>query len=246
MKMNDTMIQQNEIQKKPSLRIYIIVAGIILLLITPVLSFILLSQEQKPDPAIEKVIRNYVAKALNKDPNNHEDPNALTDEDFAKITKLSINPLKAMLDDGDTMRLWGIPYVNRADIRMLKNFTNLQEFELVLAKYPKEKIPKWMEILDRYGIVNLEKMFFIDIKPLENMIYLKKLNFTYSDIKNIEPLSHLENLENLNLSGTKVSDIKLLMKLKNLRELNITDCKSISEKQVKDLQKALPDLKIIR
>jgi len=54
---NDETLQTQTDKKKSSRLKYIIAAGIILLLITPVFIFILLSQNPKPDPASEKIIR---------------------------------------------------------------------------------------------------------------------------------------------------------------------------------------------
>jgi len=231
-------------KKKPSRKKYIIAAVILLVLIT--LVFGIFNWESEPDPASEKLIRYYAAKALTDDPDNPKDPNALTDEDFSKVIKLSISsPYTSQLGNRTKITTWYVKNINLADIRMLRKFTNLQEFELIFTNYPKEKAPQWMEVLESYGLMNLENRLYIDLKPLEDLIHLKKLNFIGSDIKNIEPLKNLKNLESLNLSTTKVSNIKPLKKLKNLKYLNIINCNNIPKKQIEDLQKALPELEIV-
>ena len=94
-----------------------------ILLLIPVFVFSLLQWEQKPDPASEKISRQIAARRLNKDPND------LTDEDFAKITALSIRNQEL------------------SDIRLLKKFKNpgissqrKQEMHIKLLK--KDKVNK--------------------------------------------------------------------------------------------------------
>ena len=72
-------------KKKQSGRKCTFITIALLLLIFAALVFILLTQEQKPDPASEKIIRQAVAEQFGKYPND------LTDEDFAKITEFKIS-----------------------------------------------------------------------------------------------------------------------------------------------------------
>ena len=67
-----------------------------------------------------------------------------------------------------------------------------------------------------------------------------------TDVSNIEPLKKLTNLQELIIDGSEVSDLRALMGLKNLKRLHIGDCKNITDQQVEELQKALPNLKIQR
>ena len=85
--MKDTMRNK---EKKPSRHRYIIPAVLFLLLIFAGCMYVVLSYEPKPDPASERIIREIVAEKLTKDPNNPVDPNEMTDEDFALITKLKL------------------------------------------------------------------------------------------------------------------------------------------------------------
>ena len=127
-----------ESKKKPSRRKYIIAAGIIFLLITPIFIFILLSQNQKPDPESERVIREAVAKQLNKDPSE------LTDEDFTKITQFRLSE------------------VSLCDIKLLKRFINLNELELSAINVTNNNTPKWMTFLAKLSIGDLSKRNSID------------------------------------------------------------------------------------
>ncbi|MBN2590403.1 MAG: hypothetical protein JXA96_11120, partial [Sedimentisphaerales bacterium] len=127
-----------------------------------------------------------------------------------------------------------------------EKFVNLQELGFVGVRSSQENIPKWMKFLARYGIIDLTDRFYIDLKPIENLTNLKKINFTSSNINNIEPLAKLSKLENLSLMLTQVCDLEPLKKLKNLKELNISRCPNITDEQIDDLQKALPNLEIRR
>ena len=73
--MNNKTDQIIKIKKKFYWR-YIIASGLILLLIIASLVYIRFTQEPKPDPASEIIIRQAIAAQLRKEPNE------LTDEDF--------------------------------------------------------------------------------------------------------------------------------------------------------------------
>lgn len=194
------------------------------LLIIAALVFIFLTQEQKPDPASEKIFREAAAKQLNKDPNE------LTDEDFAKITKLTI---------------WGLEYYGRPDenpyklsnIKPLEKFTNLQELYLSGIVFPQKDIPRWMKILAKFGILDLDERFTIDLSPLAKLRNLERLEISYSPIKNIKPLKGLTNLRKLRLMFTYVCDIKPISHLENLQDLNLGRTHVSNIKPIKGLKK---------
>ena len=316
--MNDTMKKQYDVKKNPSHRRYIFAVISILLLIAASLVFIYFKQEQKSDPDSEKMIREAAARQLRKDPNE------LTESDFAQIKELSFSIHRRIED---------LPY-QLSDIRMLKKFTSLQKLNLDMIDLRYKEIPKWMKILAKAGILDLNKKYAIDlsplkklpdlqeltlggtsvvnIKPLASLNNLKMLNFMSASITNIEPLRNLtqlhwlliqstqisdikplkylvnltrleirntplsdfkpiqmlknlekleldnthvsdlnfltglDNLNKLNLSNTQVSDLEPLKKLKNLSLLYIVDCPNITDEQIEDLQKTLPNLSIRR
>ncbi len=136
MEKNGTTQNHEDTPKIPSYRRYIIAAFLIPLIIIAALVFIWFTQEEhKPDPASEKIIREAAAEQLNKDPNE------LTDEDFAKITKITD------LDFLGLTKLYDQPIppwvlTELSDIRLLEKFTNLQELDLYSIKYPDKYIPK--------------------------------------------------------------------------------------------------------
>ena len=248
------MQKQSHPQKKPFYRRYIIAVSVILFLISAIL-------------------REIVAMQLNKDPND------LGDEDFAKITELPLN--NRYINSNKRLKIL-------YDLESLKKFTNLQVLQLVNIKFPESKIPKWMRMLEKFGIINTKERFVIDLTPLEKLTHLKKLNLQGTPIKNIKPLSNLSDLENLylantfisdlepikelvnlqllsvsnthisnlepvkglinletlNISNTLISNLEPLNGLKELKNLFIITSENITDKQVQELQKALPDLKL--
>ena len=235
--------------KKASGRRFIIPTIVILFSIIAALLYAALTMEPEPDPASENFIRRSAAGWINTTTLLHKEPNDLNDSDFAKVTKLSIG-----------YYVW--------DLRLLKKFTNLKELQLTNTRYPKNSVPKWLNILAKYGNYNLEKRFILDLNPIENLYNLEILNLDGSSCKNINPVSNLVNLRYLNLNNTQVtnlnslkgainldtlciintsvSNLEPLMELKYLQRLFITKCDNITDKQVEDLQKALPNLIIIR
>jgi Leucine-rich repeat (LRR) protein len=209
--------EQNNLNKKPSSRKYKIAACFIFLLIVSSLIFIGINQEPKPDPESERIIREAAAKLLDKDPNE------LTDDDFANILEFSFFR-EAINDQSEFMYVppWAITELS--DIRFLKKFTNLEVLDLFSIKYPETRIPKWMKYLSKYGIISLNKKFAIDLSPIQNLHTLKMLRLTHAQIYDIKPLKTITNLE----------------------ILYIQNCQNITDKQVEELQKALPNCKIYK
>ncbi|MEJ2648206.1 MAG: hypothetical protein P8016_07355, partial [Sedimentisphaerales bacterium] len=74
--------EQNITDKKLSWRKYKLAAVFMSLLITAALVSIYFTQEQKPDPASERVLRQAAAVQLKNQTHIDKDPNDLTDEDF--------------------------------------------------------------------------------------------------------------------------------------------------------------------
>ena len=63
-------------------------------------------------------------------------------------------------------------------------------------------------------------------------------------MSDIGTLSGLVNLETLNFSGTKIKDISPLKNLTKLKKLTIINNSDITNEQIEELQKAMPNLKI--
>ena len=234
------------IQKKPSRRKYIFAAGFILLLIIAALVFSMFQKEQESDPESERIIQKAVAKYLKKEPND------LTNEDYANIKDIWIDTDVRFIHIGMDIQyvedpaFLGIPAIELSDTKLFEKFTNLRVLRMNNVKYPESKIPGWMKMLRKYGIINTANRFFIDVESLKGLSNLQVINFQGTSIKNIKPLSNLSNLRELTISNTHVTDLAPLKELKNLECLTITGCDKITDKQVKDLKNALPYLEIVR
>ena len=141
------------VKKKLSQKRFLFVSGFLVLLISAALVFIVFKQKQKSDPASEKIIRRIAAKQLDKNPDE------LTDEDFAQITKLNIFPVDIPLMDNSP-----ITPLYLSDINLLEKFVNLQEIGFTMVRYPQERIPKWMKFLASHDVIDLSDRFYIDLK----------------------------------------------------------------------------------
>lgn len=205
----------------------IIIGILALLLMIAAMVFILHTQEQKPDPASERIIRELAERELSSITKIRKDPNSLTDEDFAQIIRFYIVNTEL------------------CDIKLLEKFKNLQRLHLDNIHYPANKIPKWMSLLAKLGLFNLEERFAFDLSPLEKLANLQILYIWNTDVSDIKPLANCTNLRNLNFSGTNVSYIKPLANMKNLRGLSLTNMQ-VSDEQVAELKKALPNVSISR
>ena len=229
-------------------KIAIMIVIILLIIVSLFVSF--LKWKQKPDLASEKIIRNAAASEIYKQTRIKKDPNDLTDEDFAKITTMFLSPNMGSggssywVDIPTGKLLTTLKLGELSDIKLLRKFTNLQTLTLRDIRFPEEKIPKWMKIMAKYGLIDLDKRFSIDLSPIMNLTTLKTLNLDSSKIydittikglinlkmlslsdtqvANLEPVKHLVNLEQLLLYKCKVSNIGFLSELKNMQILNIS------------------------
>lgn len=150
------------------------------------------------------------------------------------------------------------------DLSPLAELTNLQSLSFrkthVTDLRPLRGLIKLQSLTSSYTQVS-------DLEPLRGLRNLRELYLDYTRVKNIGVLAGLTNLENLSLSGTPVSDISRLANLTNLHELilsstpvtdvgrlaSLTNLRvlyltgtKVSNEQVAQLQKALPELKIHR
>jgi hypothetical protein len=255
------MEKQIDIQKKPAKRRYIIPAVILLLLFTALVYIYVTQEEMKPDGDSEIVIRNAAAEQLGKNWNE------LTDEDFAKIEVFTL--FDRNIFDISLLN----KFVNLRELELSLNkplVKKVPEWKKFLAKYGIIHIPTFPSRLGQLGVSlgfgddevclidlsplkklhNLQKIDLLflqidNIKPLAGLTNLKELGLGYTGISDIEPLRKLKNLETLSLDYNPINDLKPLKNLTQLKSLNIRHCDKITKEQVDDLQKALPNLKIL-
>jgi Leucine-rich repeat (LRR) protein len=179
-----------------------------------------------------------------------KEPNKITNDDFKRINFIIIGDSHADsgvdYDQGSIIRLRDFNTNTLSDIKVLEKFTNLERLYLQSIRWPDNKIPKWMKFLAKYGILNLDKRFKIDLKPIEKLQKLHHFGIIDTPVSNFESVKNLTNLKSLTLYSTNVSDLEPLKKLTNLKSLFIRKCPNITDRQVEELQKMLPNLKIIR
>jgi Leucine-rich repeat (LRR) protein len=131
-----------------------------------------------------------------------------------------------------------------SDITLLEKFTNLQQLILFEVKFPESAIPLWMNFLTNLGITDIQKRFAIDLTPLEKLDNLKSLGIIGTPVISITPLSKLENLQELIIVNSEFSGFESLKNFKNLKNLTLAFCPTITDEQIADLKKALPEVEI--
>jgi Leucine-rich repeat (LRR) protein len=214
----------------------IIPVSIIFLIIIAALFVSFLKWKPISNPADEEEILYAAAKQLNKNPDD------FTEEDFTKITELSLGAEGPTADRGIVYN-----HIELSNLNFLRKFTNLKKLSLIGIQYPKSAIPKWMVILARYRVFDLNEKYALDLSPLKELSQLQELELVFVPIRNIKPLSSLTNLQRLRISETitytqisnmqteegtvepgiyvddtrYVLDLSPLRKLSNLRELHI-------------------------
>lgn len=205
--MNDTLNKQAESknpEKKTSVwRRYRAAAGLILLCFLTLFIHGVLKWNSKSQKASEKIIRKAAAYQLNKKPGD------LTDEDFAKVTKLSI-------ENYDTTELLHKD-IELNDITLLTKFVNLQELDLSHISLPEPDIPKWMVILGKLHVIDLYKKYyksytekyFIDLSTLKNLSNLKVIRLYGTAVKDLTPLTELDNLREIYIHANQLTDRKI-------------------------------------
>jgi hypothetical protein len=162
-----------------------------------------------------KIIREAVARQLNKDPNK------LTDVDFRRV---------------EDIHLRSTIY----DIKLIAKCTNLRT--LSLYKFPINDITP-LANLTKLKTLDLSGTYVRDLEPLANLTDLQILDLSRTRIIDIKPLANLINLKTLKLSLTAVSDITPLANLTNLQTLSLINT-NVNDEQVEEMKKMLPNIKI--
>ena len=151
-----------------------------------------------------------------------------------------------------------------SDLTPIKNLKNLEYLNISRTKVTSLEPIR--------GLTNLQTLYTYqtpvsDIDPLKELKNLKNLylgpiedsnlepirgltNLMYLDLSgpeiDLEVIADLENLVWLSLSKTNVSNLEPIKKLRHLDTLLIGNCHDITDQQIEDLQKALPNLEIQR
>lgn len=127
-----------------------------------------------------------------------------------------------------------------ADLSPLNNLKNLKKLTVMH--------PDIFSFLMFKDLTNLQEIATTGkLRNLEALKYFKNLKTLILDgssMYDLETLRDMTNLETLSLNHTEITNLEPLSELNNLQFLYLGDCNKIKEEQVKELQKALPNLKI--
>ena len=94
--------------------------------------------------------------------------------------------------------------------------------------------------------LNLNSTSVSDVSALGNCTKLRTLDLSFTSVSDVSALSNCTALQYLNLNSTSVSDVSALARCSALRYLYLENCPSVSEGQIYELAKQLPDCVIYR
>ena len=84
-----------------------------------------------------------------------------------------------------------------------------------------------------------------DVKGLEKLTKLKRLSLQNNQLTDVTGLEKLTQLTWLNLWNNRLTELKGLEKLTQLKTLNLIENPDLTKAQIAELQKALPNCRII-
>ena len=99
--------------------------------------------------------------------------------------------------------------------------------------------------LEKVKMLNLGGNQLTSVKGLEQLTQLTKLFLHDNQLTDVKGLEKLKQLTFLRLEGNKLSDVKGLEKLAELTMLRLHNNPDLTKAQIAELQKALPNCKII-
>jgi Leucine-rich repeat (LRR) protein len=128
-----------------------------------------------------------------------------------------------------------------SNLEPIKNLTNLQELSIGLVPVSDLEPIKRLINLQTLQIGSTQVS---DLEPIKGLTRLQQLNINYTQVSNLEPIKGLINLERLQIADTPINNLEPLKSLKKLKSLYLPDCNNITDEQIEDLQKALPELEV--
>jgi len=85
-----------------------------------------------------------------------------------------------------------------------------------------------------------------NLEPIKGLTNMQELWIGITHVSDLAPIKGLTNLQRLWIDNTQVSNLEPLKGLTKLILLYLEGCRNITDQQVEDLQKVLPELEIIR
>jgi len=107
------------------------------------------------------------------------------------------------------------------------------------------EVPKDLEKLTQLTHLALNGNQLTDVKGLEKLTQLKRLSLERLQLTSVKGLEKLTKLTHLALAYNKLTDVKGLENLTQLKALRLTFNPDLTKVQIDELQKALPNCKII-
>ena len=179
--------------------------------------------------------------------------------DIKKRFELDISPIEKLLN----IKRLSLQSCEIYNLEPLKHLNNLEI--LLLYKSPVKNIKSlsyltnirvlsldYLEIKSLEpikGLTNIRHLYIngtlvSELESLKELTHLSIIELRETHISDLKPLRGLRNLNFIDLRNTPVTNLEPLYALKNLQELDIRSCQSITERQINELQNALPELEI--
>ena len=154
----------------------------------------------------------------------------------SKITNLK--PISGLVN----LEYLGLANTTIKNIDAIASLTNLKELDLGCTQITDiETVAKFTKLEKLH--IHASKVR--DISPIAKLNNLQTLDIYTTQISDITVLEGLTNIIELQIWNTKIRDISPLKNLKKLKSLALYNVNT-SEDQIAELQKALPDLEILR
>ena len=174
------------------------------------------SEKLITDPIVEKAIRRSLYWRTGE----------LTKVDLEKVTKLHLPGRNELTE---------VP----KDLEKLTQLTHLELYSNQLTDV------KGLEKLTQLETLSLSSNQLTDVTDLEKLTQLKRLSLERLQLTSVKGLEKLTKLTHLALAYNKLTDVKGLENLTQLKALRLTFNPDLTKVQIDELQKALPNCKII-
>ena len=142
------------------------------------------------------------------------------------------------------------PIVEKAIRKELKKPTgeltkaDLEKMTKLFLESSKLTSVKSLEKLTQLTYLGLLDNQLTDVKGLEKLTQLKVLFLSHNELTDVKGLEKLTQLKELDLVGNQLTSVKGLEKLAKLTSLNLKDNPNLTEAQIAELEKGLPNCKI--
>jgi len=177
------------------------------------------------------------------------DHNQLTDlqglDKLTKLKKLELNH-NQLTDMKELEKLTQLERLNVSNNRLTDVKGLEKRTELTFLNIGNNNLTdvKGIETLTQLTTLSLSDNNLTSAKSLERHTKLTILFLNNNELTGVQGLGKLTQLEMLHLGGNQLTDIQDLQILTGLKKLNLKDNPEITQEQIAELQKALPNCKI--